>query len=145
MLSDGNLRLGKLWGGERKDGRKDGHMEIHPCVLQDISPLGPLSKKETSEKMMFHESRLCLFPPFPILVDSATIVRGNLREFPESRSSHHSQQIRIHALVESRAKGKLSHVSDRACEFPDGPSGHGPQRLQNTQRNQRLYGMGRNG
>ena len=24
------------------DGRTDGRMEIHPCVLQDIGPLGPL-------------------------------------------------------------------------------------------------------
>ena len=29
----------------RTDGRKDGHLEIHPCVLQDIGPLGPLPKK----------------------------------------------------------------------------------------------------
>ena len=27
------------------DGRTDGLMEIHPCVLQDIGPLGPLPKK----------------------------------------------------------------------------------------------------
>ena len=30
----------------RKDGRTDGRMEIPPCVLQDIGPLGPLPKKE---------------------------------------------------------------------------------------------------
>ena len=29
----------------RKDGRTDGRMEIPPCVLQDIGPLGPLPKK----------------------------------------------------------------------------------------------------
>ena len=29
-----------------KDGRTDGHLEIPPCVLQDIGPLGPLPKKE---------------------------------------------------------------------------------------------------
>ena len=29
-----------------QDGRKDGHWEIPPCVLQDIGPLGPLPKKE---------------------------------------------------------------------------------------------------
>ena len=50
MLSDGNLRLGKLPGGGgmegRTEGRKDGRMEIHPCVLQDIGPLGPLPKKD---------------------------------------------------------------------------------------------------
>ena len=32
--------------GGGTDGRKDGHMGIHPCVLQDIGPLGPLPKKE---------------------------------------------------------------------------------------------------
>ena len=32
-------------GGGRKDGRKDGRLEIPPCVLQDIGPLGPLPKK----------------------------------------------------------------------------------------------------
>ena len=26
--------------------RTDGRKEIHPCVLQDIGPLGPLPKKE---------------------------------------------------------------------------------------------------
>ena len=34
--------LRPLKGG---DGRTDGRMEIHPCVLQDIGPLGPLPKK----------------------------------------------------------------------------------------------------
>ena len=28
------------------EGRKDGCLEIHPCVLQDIDPLGLLPKKE---------------------------------------------------------------------------------------------------
>ena len=28
----------------RKDGRTDGRLEIPPCVLQDIGPLGPLPK-----------------------------------------------------------------------------------------------------
>ena len=28
------------------DGQTDGRLEIHPCVLQDIGPLGPLPKKE---------------------------------------------------------------------------------------------------
>ena len=32
----------------RTDGRKDGHLEIHPCVLQDIGSLGPLPKKDGS-------------------------------------------------------------------------------------------------
>ena len=30
------------WGG----GRTEGPVEIHPCVLKDIGPLGPLPKKE---------------------------------------------------------------------------------------------------
>ena len=29
----------------RKDGRTDGRLEITPCVLQNIGPLGPLPKK----------------------------------------------------------------------------------------------------
>ena len=32
-------------GGGWKDGRMDGRLEIPPCVLQDIGPLGPLPKK----------------------------------------------------------------------------------------------------
>ena len=41
---------GPRWGGDRRKdgrtgGRKDGRLEIPPCVLQDISPLGPLPKK----------------------------------------------------------------------------------------------------
>ena len=42
------LRCGGTYG--RTDGRTyvrtDGRKEIHPCVLQDIGPLGPLPKKE---------------------------------------------------------------------------------------------------
>ena len=34
----------EAWGG-RMYGRTDGRKEIHPCVLQDIGPLGPLPKK----------------------------------------------------------------------------------------------------
>ena len=36
------------WGGGMDgwtEGRKDGRLEIRPCVLQDIGPLGPLPKK----------------------------------------------------------------------------------------------------
>ena len=44
MLFNGNLRIKKLRGG-RGRGRTDVHKEIHPCVLQDIGPLGPLPKK----------------------------------------------------------------------------------------------------
>ena len=32
-------------GGGRKDGRMEGNLEIPPCVLKDISLLGPLPKK----------------------------------------------------------------------------------------------------
>ena len=32
-------------GGGRTEGRKDGHLEIPPCVLQDIGPLGLLPEK----------------------------------------------------------------------------------------------------
>ena len=46
MLFHGNLRLERLGGG-CMDGRTDGRMEIHPCVLQDISSLRPLPKKKT--------------------------------------------------------------------------------------------------
>ena len=46
-----NLRAGRadlrpMGGDGRTDGRKDGHMEIPPCVLQDIGPLRPLPKRE---------------------------------------------------------------------------------------------------
>ena len=34
----------------RMDRRMCGCMEIHPCVLQDIGPLGPLPKKEGKDK-----------------------------------------------------------------------------------------------
>ena len=35
-------------GDVRTDVRTYGRLEIHPCVLQDISPLGPLPKKGIS-------------------------------------------------------------------------------------------------
>ena len=48
MLFNGNLRIEKV-RGRGTDGRMDvcreGRKEIHPCVLQDIGPLGPLPKK----------------------------------------------------------------------------------------------------
>ena len=37
-------------GDGRKDGRTDGRLEIPPCVLQDIGPLGPLPKKEDQKE-----------------------------------------------------------------------------------------------
>ena len=45
MLFNGNLRLEKLLGGGWMDGWTDRRMEIHPCVLHDMGPLGPLPKK----------------------------------------------------------------------------------------------------
>ena len=43
MLFNGNLWIEKLgWG---MYGRTDGCKKIHPCVLHDIGPLGPLLKK----------------------------------------------------------------------------------------------------
>ena len=35
-----------------KDGQKDGCLEIHPCVQQNIGPLRQLPKKEEEEKEM---------------------------------------------------------------------------------------------
>ena len=43
----------KLRGG-RTDRQTDEQMEIHPCVLQDIGPLGPLPKKEQVETVNLH-------------------------------------------------------------------------------------------
>ena len=51
MLFNGNMRLRSFGkGGDRRtygrtDRRTYRHLEIHPCVLQDIGPLGPLPKK----------------------------------------------------------------------------------------------------
>ena len=45
-----DLSLGGLGGDGRMDGRTYGRLEIHPCVLQDIGPLGPLPKKEKRRK-----------------------------------------------------------------------------------------------
>ena len=64
MLFNGNMRLrsfGKEGDGRtdgwtdgrtdgQTDGRTDGCLEIHPCVLQDIGPLGPLPKKDQSTR-----------------------------------------------------------------------------------------------
>ena len=40
-------------GDGRTDGRTDGRLEIPPCVLQDIGPLGPLPKKDL-KRTFFH-------------------------------------------------------------------------------------------
>ena len=50
MFFNKNLKIEKVQGWDvQTDGRTyvhtDGHKEIHPCVLQDIGPLGPLPKK----------------------------------------------------------------------------------------------------
>ena len=47
-LKELDLGQSGLRGGTygRTDVRTDGRKEIHPCVLQDIGPLGPLPKKE---------------------------------------------------------------------------------------------------
>ena len=41
-MGNGQWAMGGGW--------KDGHMEIPPCVLQDIGPLGPLLKKHCWEE-----------------------------------------------------------------------------------------------
>ena len=38
-------------GGGRTDVWTDGCMDIHPCVLQDIGPLGPLPKKALETRL----------------------------------------------------------------------------------------------
>ena len=42
-LKEPDLGQSGLGGG---GGRTDGRKEIHPCVLQDIGPLGPLPKND---------------------------------------------------------------------------------------------------
>ena len=46
----------------RMDGRMDGRLEIHPCVLQDIGPLGPLPKKESPPE--FYRADIYILPRF---------------------------------------------------------------------------------
>ena len=43
--------LGPERGLGGTDVRTDGRLEIHPCVLQDIGPLGPLPKKCWNKKV----------------------------------------------------------------------------------------------
>ena len=38
----------------RTEGRTDGRLEIPPCVLQDIGPLGPLPKKNAMKETENH-------------------------------------------------------------------------------------------
>ena len=50
VIFNGNLRLEKLGGTDvRTYGWTEGRMEIHPCVLRDISPLKMLPKKVTKK------------------------------------------------------------------------------------------------
>ena len=61
MLFNGNLRIEKLGGGRTDvctDVRTDGRKEIHPCVLQDIRPLGPLPKKGQTDRSTDRHSRV---------------------------------------------------------------------------------------
>ena len=45
MLFNGNLKLEKLGGGMYHQT----YVMVHPCVLQDIGPLGPLPKKDEDD------------------------------------------------------------------------------------------------
>ena len=51
----------KPWGDGCMDGWTnrwtDGYLEIQPCVLQDIGPLGPLPKKEDRKTIRKREGR----------------------------------------------------------------------------------------
>ena len=65
-------------GGDRRkdrrmDGRKDGLLEIYPCVLQDIGPLGPLPKKESRKKIVIF--RKYIFKRLGFNVQETTITR----------------------------------------------------------------------
>ena len=67
---DGNLRLEKLLGGRtyvrtygRTDGRMYRHLEIHPCVLQDIGPLGPLPKKGRNKNIVSIAQKITIWEP----------------------------------------------------------------------------------
>ena len=42
----------------RTDGRTDGHKKIHPCVLQDIGPLGPLPKKRKEKQNKMEDKEI---------------------------------------------------------------------------------------
>ena len=49
--------LGPERGLRGGDVRTYGRLEIHPCVLQDIGPLGPLPKKLKNVKKVIVEKR----------------------------------------------------------------------------------------
>ena len=68
-LAYGRTAYGQMLDGwtdgqmdRRTDGRTNGqtdrqmdeHKEIHPCVLQDVGPLGPLPKKCSNRTLMHH-------------------------------------------------------------------------------------------
>ena len=69
------LGLDSQWEG-KTDGRTDGRLEITPCVLQDIGPLGPLPKKlKNDEKVNSRKSvRWSAIPVAPVCV--CVMVRG---------------------------------------------------------------------
>ena len=50
MLFNGNLRIEKLREDVRTNIQTEGGKEIHPGVLRDIGPLGPLPKKAYSNE-----------------------------------------------------------------------------------------------
>ena len=57
-------------GKGRMDGRTDGRLEIHPCVLQDIGPLGPLPKKYPKcsfSTFHFIQWEVCIFSIFHVI------------------------------------------------------------------------------
>ena len=60
---------GLIWGLRKTsegDVHTDGHLEIHPCVLQDIGPLGLLPKKDASIGPLVALFLLSL-PPLPFI------------------------------------------------------------------------------
>ena len=44
-----------FYGHQGEEGQAKGHLEIHPCVLQDIGPLGPLPKENEKEEQGVEE------------------------------------------------------------------------------------------
>ena len=57
-------RLEKL----RRGGDVRTYVTVHPCVLQDIGPLGPLPKKALATKYFFFSQRI-LLPPTGIITN----------------------------------------------------------------------------
>ena len=59
------LGLDGQWGGTdgKTEGRKDGRLEIPPCVLQDIGPLGPLPKKGRNKNIVSIAQKKTIWEP----------------------------------------------------------------------------------